>query len=170
MIYGLSPVEKVEGREKSTVPLPELKENGTVSDPNVPSKAIENSYQEIVPQDQKDIAELKEHSNGFETNEIQISLAVTEADSVGLEANKQRKKMEDFQDQAAECNGNSYEEIMNLRLQLQQSHLALSGSEKLVAELRESLSGAEQRAEQLAFDLTEGLFLSRNLECSLGIM
>lgn len=154
MTYGLSPVEKVERPEKSTVPLPELKENVAVSDPNVLSKAIENSYQEIVPQGHKE-----EHSNGFETKEIGTLLAVAEADSVGLEENKQRKEMEDFQDQAAECNGNSYEEITNLRLQLQQSHLALSGSEKLVAELRESLSAAEQRAEQLALDLTEGLFL-----------
>ena len=154
-------IQKLEQSEEQTIPLSELKDDVAVSDPNGSNNDIEISSQTTVPPDYHDTGEdlSSNHSNGFEMGKGETPLAVTKADLVELEENKQPRKMEDFQEQVTECNGNSYEEVTNLRQQLQQNHLALSESGKLVAELRESLSGAEQRAEQLALELAEGLFL-----------
>ena len=164
-------VEKVEQPEENTILLSEVEEDGAVPDLNVLT-AIEISTQETVPPDHKDIIEglNPEHSTNFEMEKRETLLANTEADLVGMEKDKSPRGTEDFQEQATECNGNSYEEITKLRLQSQQNCSALSGSEKLIAELRESLSDAEERAEKLALELAEGPFLSRNLGCSLGVM
>ncbi|KAI5056354.1 hypothetical protein GOP47_0028707 [Adiantum capillus-veneris] len=71
------------------------------------------------------------------------------------EESKQTKPAGEYQQQGGKHDLNFAEEIGNLRKQLQQTIMAQSASEELIAELRATVSSAERRAEGASMELLE---------------